>query len=66
MTIDNWISVLDKKPENVHNVIMGGACCEVCYNIDIGFYEDGQWSMKNGDDVKWPVTHWMPIPEPPK
>lgn len=55
-------------PDNPQDVIMGGACCEICYNIDIGHYEpqDQTWYLKGGDELKWGITHWMPLPEPPQ
>lgn len=60
-----WISVEDLLPANPNEVIMGGECCEVCYNIDIGYYDSGEWILKGGESPKWKITHWMPLPEPP-
>ena len=55
----DWISVDDRLPEkgDLVNIVKGGAV--VC-----GFY-DGEWwdiNGRRGGDV----THWMPLPEPPK
>lgn len=35
--------------------------------MKVGFYYDGSWLEKGGDDL-WMIepTHWMPLPEPPK
>lgn len=61
----DWISVKGMVPDHPVEVLIGGECCEVCYNIDIGFIEDGEWYLKGGDKPKWPITHWMPLPSPP-
>lgn len=60
--VPRWISVEDMLPENFRSVIIlrddvpNGGLSEVGWRI--GEY----WSVPNG--VK--VTHWMPLPEPPK
>ena len=55
----NWISVEDKLPENFDDVLIHYADGR----IDIGCrYPDG-WMTERS----WgPITHWMPLPEPPK
>lgn len=60
----NWISVKDKLPVRRVNVLVyypgyrGG-------RIDIGCLCSDGWTMEKWG--KWgPVTHWMPLPEPPK
>lgn len=62
-----WISVNDKLPENIDNVL---AYSSLAYNqncsVEVAFYdEDQQWKgaptyFTNG------ITHWMPLPEPPQ
>lgn len=61
-----WISISDKVPGHKNEVLIGGECCELCYNIDIGFLEDGEWFLKNGESPHYKVTHWMPLPNPPQ
>lgn len=54
-----WISVEERLPENFDTVIIWrNDCCNAC----IGWLIDDRWSVPKG--VK--VTHWMPLPEPPK
>lgn len=57
-----WISVKDRLPEDDSHVI----CCTVTKkgtkNIIIGYYMDGAWRCGMNSNV----THWMPLPEPPK
>lgn len=71
-----WISVDDRLPDNNDKVIV---CClseisDYGYPYDykdaceMGFYEKDQWYSDNPDDmdVLDNVTHWMPLPGPPK
>jgi hypothetical protein len=67
VTVQEWISVKDRLPENDHWAL--------CFMKDKSFgtfrvfqwnYIDWQWN----DGSEWydenDVTHWMPLPEPPK
>lgn len=54
-----WISVKDRLPEHEDDYL-------VCFDdgfIAITFYKKNGWELwaDSGD-----VTHWMPLPEPPK
>lgn len=54
---DNWISVKDKKPELMKDVLAANAQCgaiRVCYY-------NGVWHGMISE-----VTHWQPLPQPPK
>ena len=66
--MSKWISVNDKLPN-------GGDLClillEVGGNIEKGIYKDdgdwlGNWFSMRGKNQHYKVTHWMPLPEPPK
>lgn len=56
----NWISVKDKLPAPLEDVL-------VCYangNVSCSYkLYLGDWSFES---LYGPVTHWMPLPEPPK
>lgn len=54
-----WISVKERPPENFETVIIWRNDCR---NACIGWLIDDRWSVPKG--VK--VTHWMPLPKPPK
>ena len=59
-----WISVKDRLPENVKEGLLialrWGA-------VDIGWCEDGRWGSEFVDEYEdGEVTHWMPLPKPPK
>ena len=59
-TVGGWISVKDRLPMGMQNVLM----FIDCRGVMIGYYSpiDELWSY----DGWMPVTHWMPLPLPPK
>lgn len=60
---DGWISVEDKLPGNCEPVLIWafGCCREVgCYNERNKLWETISNAYENC------VTHWMPLPKPPK
>lgn len=60
----NWISIKDRLPENnilVLTYSQGGN------TVDLGYYHGkwaGGWTIGLSSGVN--VTHWMPLPDPPK
>ena len=67
VTVQEWISVKDRLPENDQWVL--------CFMKDKSFgtfrvfqwnYIDWQWNDGNEWFDEKDVTHWMPLPEPPK
>ena len=78
--MNNWISVKDRLPEYEINVLvwgeargmnpnMGGAYTFICRrkNLKGTFFEKqaDRYVEENQFVAKY-VTHWMPLPEPPK
>ena len=66
-----WISVKDRLPEDITNVLVFGEYWKVMIAQLDFFNGDGKaWYEKNGgfrghvDSDN--ITHWMPLPEPPK
>lgn len=64
VTKRRWISVTEQLPEEKHAVIVW----EPKYlNHYICVLSEGDWYVFGGYGVKvFGVTHWMPLPEPPK
>jgi hypothetical protein len=67
---EEWISVEDRLPEQDERVIVsmrfdnhGWRECVVAH-----IWEDGEWYNQTGDQIEEcvMVTHWMPLPPPPK
>ena len=64
VTVQEWISVKDGLPESgKESVLIGLRWGEV----DIGWCEDGRWRSEFVNEYEdGEVTHWMPLPQPPK
>ena len=64
VTVQEWISVTERLPESgKESVLIALRWGEV----DIGWCEDGRWRSEFVNEYEdGEVTHWMPIPEPPK
>ena len=66
VTAQEWVSVKDRLPEEKVNCIVyyQHAYCDNDGYWAIGFcFYDGE---KFRIDLSYKVTHWMPLPEPPK
>lgn len=67
--VPRWISVEERLPEPYQNVLtcawkLFGADRRLVYGIDYTI-ENNEW-VCGGESYKTMVTHWMPLPEPPK
>lgn len=66
-----WINVKDRLPDDMENVLVFTEGC-----IDVGHLTKGRFGLARwetdsldewGDrEILKDVTHWMPLPEPPK
>lgn len=65
--MDKWIPVTERLPKTEKVLITNGDIVMRGYRRP-----DGVWKYGVGLDEVWeklsisPVTHWMPLPEPPK
>lgn len=70
-TFGQWISVKDRLPDNGTSVIIIRFNNGMFFEPDIAGFLNGEFvpDTSLSDDVefndKW-ITHWMPLPEPPK
>ena len=66
VTVQEWIPVTDRLPEEKVNCIVHykHAYCDNddYWAIGICFYDGEKFQM----DLSYKVTHWMPLPKPPK
>ena len=62
--VPEWISVTERLPESgKESVLIDLRWGEV----DIGWCEDGRWRSEFVNEYEdGEVTHWMPLPNPPK
>ena len=70
VTVQEWISVKDRLPENRDDVLVCRTWWNETRNPQIGWYNDvaQEWQILDSDGY-YPcgkVTHWMPLPQPPK
>lgn len=62
---DGWISVEERLPEEDENVLVYGPW-GIGNGYSLAFWYDSAW---NDVDSGYPldnVSHWMPLPDPPK
>jgi hypothetical protein len=59
-----WISVNDQLPDHENEVLLYDKS-KYFPRVTTGFFEHGQWRLF-GTSYAENVTHWMPLPEPPK
>jgi len=62
---NGWISVKDQLPGRSCEVLV---CLNNPYSVFTAEYYKGKFDLLGyiGDSGKDQVTHWMPLPEPPK
>jgi hypothetical protein len=58
---NQWISVKERFPTCFENVIVHGGMAH--YTGDLWITETG---ASYGRPIQWEVTHWRPLPSPPK
>ena len=75
VTVQEWIRVKDKLPPHNHDVLVYRPDMAMKILVDnyYGYYgeDDGEWYegwAKYGKDIHNNplITHWMPLPQPPK
>ena len=65
VTVQEWISVEDRLPENIANRVL--VVCERSNGVFYAHYEKPFWiNLETDKPFISTVTHWMPLPEPPK
>lgn len=61
---ENWISVKNGLPEDHKDLLIWDG-----YIRRRGFFEHNKFFInESGEfkDISYPITHWMPLPNPPK
>lgn len=62
VTVQEWISVKDRLPEDQEEVLVYTRSKNGIRNIDKGYMAIDHFIHRGCAEV----THWMPLPEPPK
>ena len=64
VTVQEWIPIKDRLPKNEKEDVLIALRWGM---VDIGWYEEGKWSSEFVNEYEdGEVTHWMPLPQPPK
>ncbi len=70
MDSNEWISVNDRLPEIGTNKQYPHCSDNVIAtsgkSVFLAYYEDGEWCNTKTDFPTNVVTHWQPLPKPPK
>lgn len=62
-----WISVKDRLPEDDQECLVAFKCCEdFAFDLSTYFASDESFIYWNDFGLRRDITHWMPLPEPPK
>ena len=61
-----WISVKESLPEKRKIIQVYGKTAYLNIEYQTSGYFDNGWFDWSGDDMENTVTHWMPLPQPPK
>lgn len=66
--MSEWISVEERLPDDMDAEVTVDALAYEDGVIHQAFYDksSGVWIDTDGDELHGEVTHWMPLPEPPK
>ena len=74
-SVPKWVSVTERLPEILHTVIVSGRMkykweTDFFRFVDVATYSEGEFfetfnDWYEGQD-EFEITHWMPLPEPPK
>jgi hypothetical protein len=67
VTVQKWIPVTERLPNNREDVLVVAFWHER-WNVQWGWYApNGKvWHIGLMEETDYPVSHWMPLPEPPK
>lgn len=65
--MSEWISVLDKKPDNMQKVIcIRSKNFDIQRAIDVCIYDKEEDLFIDVGGWDFPAKYWMPLPKPPK
>ena len=70
VTVQEWISVKDRLPEENYDGSVNAVLVTDGLVQHIAYFARGEWRFAESGEIKEPmwysITHWMPLPEPPK
>lgn len=64
---NRWIPVSERLPENTGRYLTANISADDEKCVFDLWFDCGEWYIdENDDEFIYKVTHWMPLPEPPK
>ena len=68
--MSEWINAEEKMPFSQFGEGMSVLTVDSFGVMRVAYWDGGNWCWPTGECIgttgKFPVTHWMPLPEPPK
>ena len=70
VTMQEWISVKDRLPEYSNDGFADAVLVTDGFVQHMAYFAGGEWRFAESGEIKEPmwyrITHWMPLPQPPK
>ena len=70
VTVQEWISVKDRLPEDSNDGFADAVIVTDGFVQHMAYFIGGEWRFAESGEIKEPmwyrITHWMPLPNPPK
>ena len=70
VTVREWISVDDRLPEYSNDGFADAVLVTDGFVQHMAYFVGGEWRFAESGEIKEPmwyrITHWMPLPQPPK
>ena len=68
--VQKWISVKDRLPEYSNDGFADAVLVTDGFVQHMAYFVGGEWRFAESGEIKEPmwyrITHWMPLPQPPK
>ena len=65
-----WIPVTERLPEHEYGESTSVLTVDLYGAMRVAYFDGGNWCLPSGEALTTmrvaPITHWMPLPEPPK
>ena len=70
VTVQEWISVDDRLPEYSNDGFADAVLVTDGFVQHMAYFVGGEWRFAESGEIKelmwYRITHWMPLPHPPK
>lgn len=70
VTVQEWISIDDRLPEYSNDGFADAVLVTDGFVQHMAYFVGGEWRFAESGEIKEPmwyrITHWMPLPQPPK